>query len=190
MANSSFATSSQRSSKTYRLLISGTLAMILLCIILGVISSSSPTTVWDGAFPAGEFHLKIRNENGDPIPGAALNVLDRSTKNLSFYYPIDNYVSYNSLSSDEQGMITAVHLFDGFEFGGSCWELFWIYPMCSGAPEYDFAISADGYETLWLGTDEFFAPAHNQMEIGTSSVVEHGEVVELPVYELLFVLGQ
>ena len=184
-------TSLKRSDKTGRLLISVLLAIISLFITLGLISSSSITSVWDGLFPAGEYHLKIRNEKGEPIPGAVLDVLDRSTRNLSFYYPIDNYVSVNSLISNEEGTIVALHLFQGFEFGGSCWELFWVYPMCSKAPEYDFAISADEYKTLRFSTDEFFAPAHANMNTGTTSVLlESGEVVELPVYELTIVLEQ
>ena len=157
----------------------------------GVISSRSIISVWDGLFPAGEFHLKVRNENGEPIPDAVLYVLDRRTKDLSFYYPIDNYISVNSLVSNDEGTFIALHFFQGFEFGGSCWELFWVYPMCSKAPKYDFAISADEYKTLRFLTDEFFAPARNDMDVGTASViVEKVEVVDPPVYELLFVLKQ
>jgi hypothetical protein len=187
MANSSGSTPLRRANP------GGLLIFIVLALTLLVVSlaANSPRTIvsyWEGGFPSGVFHLKIRNENDDPISGAALNVFDSEVKSWSFYNPIYNYVSYNSLLGDEEGMIVAWSIQD-IGFGGTCWKQFWIHTVCSEGPKYDIAISAEGYKTLWFSTGELFAPAYNDREIGTAFVTrESGEVVELPVYELLFVL--
>lgn len=187
MANSSGSTPARRT-RLGGLLILLVLALALLVVSFAVTSPRTIVSYWEGNFPSGEFHLKIRNENGDPIPGAALNIWDGKTKNLSFYEPIYNYVSYNSLISDEEGTIVALSLQD-IGFGGTCWKQYWIYTVCSEGPTYDFAISTDGYKTLWFSTEELFAPAYNAMALGTP-LVTTDSVGELPVYELLFVLKQ
>ena len=187
MANSSRNTPLRRVNSGC-LLIPIVLALILLAVSRAMNSPGSPVSYWEGRFPSGEFHLKIRDENGDPIPGAALNVFDHKTQNLSFNDLIYNYGSYNSLISDGEGTIVVWSIHD-IGFGGTCWKRFWIYTVCSEGPQYDFAISAEGYKILWFSTEELFAPAYNDMEIGTAfATTVGGEVVELPVYELLFVL--
>ena len=147
------------------------------------------TGVWDGMFPAGEYHLKVQNENGIPISGAILNAFEDGTENLAFEYPLDNYSTEGDLISDEQGAIVVLHKPRGFEFGGSCWNLFWVYPICSDSPKFDFQISADGYKTIKFTTDELFAPAYDDRSNGKTTVtLENGENLQISVYELTFIL--
>lgn len=159
---------------------------LLICLFL--IMSTTTTGMWDGAFPPGEYHLKIENEQGDPVEGARLSIFDE-TKNFAFEYPIDNYLSDGNLISDKQGIIVALHLPRGFEFGGSCFNILWVIPICSGSPEFDGQISADGYQSIRFSLQELFDLAYDEKSIGTTSVVlEIGETVELPIYEKIFIL--
>lgn len=159
----------------------------LICVFL--VLSTTTTGLWDGAFPPGEYHLKIENELGDPIEGASLSIFDGGTKNFAFEYPIDNFLSAGNLISNEQGIIIALHRPRGFEFGGSCLYILWIIPMCSGSPEFNGQISAEGYRTIKFSLQELFDLAYNESSIGTSFVLlENGEIAEMPIYEKTFTL--
>lgn len=145
--------------------------------------------VWDGMFPAGEYQLRIQDENGTPIKGAILNVFEMGTNNFAFEYPIDNYVSEGDLVSDEQGIIVALHKPRGFEFGGTCWDLYWVFPVCSDGPEFDFQISADGYQSIHFSTNDLFEPAYNDRHVGNTTIeLGSGESLRIPVFELMFTL--
>ena len=167
-------------------------AAVLFVMIMGCVAFASFRTtfgLWDGMFPSGEYHLRIQDESGMPVQGAILQVFEGGTKNAAFEYPIDNYVSVGNLISDEHGVIVALHKPSGFEFGGSCWNVFWIFPICSGGPEYDFQISADGYETIKFSTKDLFEPAYHDRSSGNTTVrLERGENVQIPIYELVFTL--
>ena len=167
-------------------------AAALFVVIMGCVAFASFRTtfgLWDGMFPSGEYRLRIQAENGMPVQGAILQVFEGGTKNAAFEYPIDNYVSVGNLISDEHGVIVALHTPGGFEFGGTCWNAFWIFPVCSGGPEYDFQISADGYETIKFSTTDLFEPAYHDRSSGNTTVtLERGENVQIPIYELVFTL--
>ena len=165
------------------------LLLVSLLACLGLVSFMTSMGIWDGLYPAGEYRLKIQDENGTPINGATLNVLEGRTKNVAFEYPIDNYFSEGDLVSDEQGVIVALHKPRGFEFGGTCWNLFWIFPVCSDGPEFDFQISAAGYKSIKFSTDDLFEPAYNGRSSGNTKVeLANGESLRIPVYELMFTL--
>jgi len=165
------------------------LLTLVLIISLGWISSIQTFLIWDGLFPPGEYHLQVQNEAGDPIEGAALKVFDAITKDLAFGYPIDNYLSNSHLASNEQGVIVVLHKPGGIEFGGTCWNLFWIFPICSSSPEYEGEISADGYQTTRFSLDKLFDLAYRKKAVGSTSVtLEHGKIVEMPIYEIIFTL--
>jgi hypothetical protein len=86
-------------------------------------------------------------------------------------------------------VIVALHKPRGLEFGGGCWNLYWIFPICSGGPEFDFKISADGYKTIKFPTEDLFEPAYNDRSSeNTTVVLESGESLQIPVYELMFIL--
>ena len=145
--------------------------------------------VWDGMFPSGAYQLKIQDENGRPIKGASLNVFETGTNNFAFEYPIDNYLSEGDLISDEQGIIVGLHKPRGFEFGGACWSLFWMFPMCSDGPEFDFQISADSYKSINFSTNDLFEPAYEDRHVGNTTIkLESGESLRIPVFELMFTL--
>src|SRR5687767_6387785 len=78
--------------------------VVILISILACISGATTFGIWDGLFPAGEYHLKVRSENGQPIKGAILNVFNSGTSNFSYKYPVDNYISDHDLISNEQGI--------------------------------------------------------------------------------------
>jgi hypothetical protein len=170
----------------------GLVAAVLFVMIMGCVAFASFRTtfgLWDGMFPSGEYHLKIQDKSGRPINGATLKVFEGGTKNVAFEYPIDNYLSEGGLVSNEQGVIVVLHKPRGFEFGGTCWNLYWVFAMCSDGPEFDFQISADGYETIKFSTTDFFEPAyHNRSSGNTTVTLERGENVQIQIYELVFTL--
>jgi hypothetical protein len=165
------------------------IAFVILLACLGLISSKTTMGLWDGMFPSGEYHLKIQDKNGRPINGATLKIFEGGTKNVAFEYPIDNYLSEGSLVSNEQGVIVVLHKPRGFEFGGTCWSLYWVFPRCSDGPEFDFQISADGYKSINFSTHDLFEPAYNDRQIGYTTIeLESGESLRIPVFELMFTL--
>jgi hypothetical protein len=164
----------------------------ILLITFGCSTHQEPSSFWDGAFPASEFHIRIQSNRSNPIQGAVMSVFASGMTNWAFGYPIDNYLSNRDLISDEQGMIIAIHEPQGIEFGGPCWEYLVFFERCSDDPKYDGQISADGYETLKFSLNELlFKPGTEKLKIGTTSFTfENGEVAEIPIYEITFTLGQ
>jgi hypothetical protein len=78
----------------------------------------------------------------------------------------------------------------GFEFGGTCWDLFRIFPECSGgSPEYEGEISASGYKTFRFSVQQIFDLAHAVNNTGSTSILlGNGEKVGMPIYQMSFVL--
>ena len=141
-------------------------------IVLVVISEETTGVLWDGSFPSGEFHLSIQDEFGHPIEGATLNVFHRGTQNPAFEYPLNNYLLLNSLTSDENGMIIALHKPRGLEFSGYSWRLFWLIPMATGTPDFDFEISAKGYKTFRSSLSTIFEIAYNNYENAPTKTIQ------------------
>ena len=170
----------------------GLVAAVLFVMIMGCVAFASFRTtfgLWDGMFPSGEYHLKIQDKSGRPINGATLKVFEGGTKNVAFEYPIDNYLSEGDLVSNKQGVIVVLHKPQGFEFGGTCWSLYWVFPMCSNGPEFDFQISADGYKSINFSANDLFEPAYNDRNVGYTTIeLESGESLRIPVFELMFTL--
>jgi len=116
-------------------------------------------------------------------------VLEGGTKNPAFEYPIDNHFSEGDLISNEHGVIVALHKPRGFEFGGGVWYLFWVFPIYSDEPEFDFQIAANDYKTINFTTEDLFEPAYNDESSGNTTIMlDNGENVRIPVYELIFTL--
>lgn len=176
--------------------IKGWALVIVLFVILpissGCSSPQNPSSLWDGAFPAGEFHIKIQKHQGDPVQGAVMKVFEGGTKDIALGYPIDNFLSNKDLISNELGVIIALHEPQGIEFGGVCWKYLLFFERCSDAPKYDAQVSADGYKTLDFSINEMlFNSGNEKSKIGTTSFTfESGEVTEIPKYEIVFTLEQ
>ena len=175
-------------SKTKRYLVITILVALVGCAFL---SFSTTFSVWDGLYPSGEYHLKIKNEKGEPVKGALFSVFHGDTKEYAFNYPFDNYLTNQEIVSDDSGVIVILHKPVGFEFGGPCWQLFFLFPICSGGPNYDFQISADGYKTVNFSVQIIFDLAYNTEEKGSASVLlENNEEIELPIYETTITLDK
>jgi hypothetical protein len=164
--------------------------VIAIVLFIGFVSIGTTSGVGEGTLPLGEFHLKIVNENGDPVRGAVLNIFEKRTKEAAFGFPVNNHKSSGDLISNEEGVIIASHIPEGFEFAASCFRLFWVFPMCDGgAPQFDFQISANGYKNLVFSNADLFEPAYNDKSSKNIRVtIETGEKINVPVYELMFTL--
>jgi hypothetical protein len=162
---------------------------ILVCISLACVSFGTTGYIWDGAFPAGEYHLMIGDHQGKPVQGAVLNICRTGSRTPSYGYPFDNYAEGGELVSDQQGQISVYHVSRGFEFGGRSWVLFWLIPMGSDSPQYELEIAADGYTSAKMPADRVFELAYNSSGTEPASTVDiNGEAIELRVFEMPVVL--
>ena len=141
---------------------------------------------WDGAFPSGEYHLRILNQSGEPIDGAILNIYQG--KSQAFEYPFDNYLSENGLVSNEMGEIVITHAPRGLEFGGSGWLLFWVIPINMGSPKFSCEITASGYKPLRFSVRQVFETSYNNSNAPKKTVQINGNEVELRVFEQTVIL--
>jgi hypothetical protein len=181
MDNSSGATSKSPG----RSILFGFVLIIIALALLALLSYKTSFILWDGAYPSGAYRLKIQNTKGEPIRGAVLKVFLGGTQKPALGYPIDNYLTEGSLTSDDQGMIFAFHKAQGIEFGGTCRKLFWVYQTCSEAPTYDFEVSAEGCKTINFSTVQLFGLAQSSAGTDTTEVtLESGGKIQLPVYEM------
>ncbi|MCB9134490.1 MAG: hypothetical protein H6636_03630 [Anaerolineales bacterium] len=164
------------------------LGLILVIVVWGL-RNPTRTGVWDGAFPEGEFHLIIENVEGKPIPGAVLHIFGSGTT-PAYSYPFDNYDSENELVSNEQGIIVALHKYQGMEFGGGCYEYLWFYEKCTGGPEYFGKITADGYQVKDFSINELiFQSAYEEVVARINApALENGGEDQMPMYEIDIVL--
>jgi len=165
----------------------------VLIISLGGVSIQKTKNVKVSFYPLGEFHLEVRNEQGEPVEGAVLNVFEKNTKNLAFNFPIDNYHTENDLISNKQGMIIAVHIPHGLEIGRICHDVFWLYLVCSSyEPNFDFEISASGYQNIKFSTDVMFYNSDyaNQSNGNVTLPLPHfkDKWLEVPIFKQIFIL--
>ena len=108
---------------------------ILLFIVFLLVGCAPHIINWDGAFPSGEYEYTFVDSNGIPIEGVILEVRD-SANNLSFEYPVDEYINEKSIISNINGALEFKHTGQPIEFGGKCNSIGFIeWGECNG-PEY------------------------------------------------------
>lgn len=161
-------------------------AAIVLLLVTAFASYFTTAVFWDGAFPSGEYHLQIVNQSGNPIKGATLNIYQG--KNLAFEYPFDNYLSENSLVSNDKGEIVLTHLPRGLEFGGSGWLLFWVIPINMSSPKFNCEVIATEYKPLRFSANEIFVIAYETNNTQKKTVHINGYEVELEIFEKTIIL--
>lgn len=158
------------------------LMILLFSLLVAAFASYFTTAVsWDGAFPSGEYHLQIVNQSGSPIKGATLNIYQGN--NLAFEYPFDNYLSENSLVSNDKGEIVLTHLPRGLEYGGSDWLLFWVIPINKSSPKFNCEVIASEHEPLKFSANEIFEIAYETNNTQKKTVQINGYEVELRMFE-------
>lgn len=163
--------------------------IVILAGLLALASYFTTGMFWDGGFPQGEFRVDLKDADGKPVQGAILRVYHGGTRTLAFQYPLDNHVAGKDLASDEQGRITAVREQGGLQFGGFAWLLFWVIPMGAKAPQYDCAITADGFKPLSFQIDRLFEmPYQSYEDFPKSKQTVDGKEIELPIYQHTFTL--
>ncbi|HEX3315626.1 MAG TPA: hypothetical protein VHR72_12075 [Gemmataceae bacterium] len=147
-------------------------AGIWITAITGVLAffahqSYSDTVVqWDGGFPAGEFHLSLRDGAGKPVEGASFRVYEGGSRNLAFEYPIENHLAGKTLESDSKGEIVLLRTNGDCQFGGRSWRLFWVIPMGASAPKYDCEVTADRLKSLRFSIwDLFESPESGELKM-------------------------
>lgn len=163
-------------------------ACVAAFAVIGLIAFASYLTrgeVWDGGFPACEFRINVRDTEDNPIRGAILRVYRGSTRDLASGYPLDNHKTGQELVSDANGRITAVRAWDGTQFGGTMWRLFWCIPMGERAPKYDCEITAENFRPAKFSLQHVFDSPSGQR----TKIRDHdGNQVEVQIFEQAFTL--
>lgn len=137
------------------------IALVFLCC-LGLVSILKTMGIAEGAFPSGEFELKIHDESGGLIEGAVLNIYEGGTRSPAFGYPIDNYSAQSKPTTNDLGLLKAIHKDRGFEYGGPSFGLYWLIPIDSPVPQFDCEITAEGYKPTVFPIDQLFKE-HSQV---------------------------
>jgi hypothetical protein len=158
--------------------------IIIFLMILAIVSYDRTGVIWNGSYPPAEFNLTIQNISGQPIEGATINIFRRGTRTPTFEYPIDNYLEMNSLVSDNQGLILIIHKPRGVEFGGFDWKLFWMIPISSGTPDFDYEISAIGYKPIRSSITQIFRVTYSYDGNATNKTIQvYGREIEIRIFE-------
>jgi len=88
-------------------------------LFLFLIISFTSCSVWDGGYRQSRIDLNFVNENNEPLQNVELKVFRSRHGKESYYWPISNYDSTNSVLSDSSGLISLYHKrYGGFELGG------------------------------------------------------------------------
>lgn len=105
-------------------------------ILLGLASRLSAIQ-WDGSFRHAEYQFAFKDKAGKPLSGVCLRVEDKAGR-VSYDYPVTDFRADDDLQSDINGVLAFHHVGGGLEFGGQCWELFFLIPLgkCSGPVYY------------------------------------------------------
>ena len=160
-----------------------------LILFLGFLSYVTTSVLWDGGFPSGEFRLDVVDSSGQPVEGAVLNVYRGGTSELAEEYPLDNHITGLELVSNERGRIVVLRRYDGTQFGGQAWDLFWLIRMGVQAPKFDCKITAEGFKSLSFPVNRMFDSPHEYYKnFPKTTIQEDGESIELPIYEHTFTL--
>lgn len=120
--------------------------LVLSVALFAFISHEMTAIMWDGGYPPALFKVKLTDEQGKPVQNAQVHVINLDGESR-YRYPVTNYLKNNILETDKQGEVTLNHFSHGLEFGGKCWDLFFIVPMgdCD-APDFFIVFSKDGFE--------------------------------------------
>lgn len=130
-----------------------TLKAIGAIALIGVVVSSQITTVWDGGFRRAEYRLRLLNQDGIPLDGLQMDVLNGVGKPAE-HYPVAEYFSAKPVLQNSEGEFVFHQTRDGIQFGGSYWKLFGLVTIGNRkAPSYVLRFSKDGrdYEELPFG---------------------------------------
>ena len=113
-----------------------TVLIIALAIAGLALASLARKEVWDGGFQQVEYRVTFLDKDSRPLKGVQLRVFDSQGK-TTFGYPITDFTDESPPSSDENGMMIFHHVGLSPEFGGSCQQLFFVFPVgkCD-APKY------------------------------------------------------
>jgi hypothetical protein len=156
------------------IIIATIIALISVCLgLLAFLSYQTTQYYWDGGYPLSEVQITVLDENNVPIPGAQVTIYDSVSGESTYDYPFIEYTSSSIPTTDNIGTLKLHQELMGIQFGGSGWDLFWIFPMGSqDAPMYTIEVSADGYQTLYLGIWDL---------LGTSS--DNVETIQYKIYD-------
>lgn len=146
-----------------RILIAAT-ALLVLMGAAGVLSYVTTYIIGDGTLlPSGEWVVRVQNEQGTPLPAAAVDFLNPQTgrpvrPGEAYSWLFDNYTGPGSVVTDRSGVarLRNTHILPtGFAY----WKLFWIWPI-GHPPEGDpgaspfLRISASGYKPATVSLND------------------------------------
>jgi len=135
------------------------LFVIIPIFVIGIIIfyfSSCKNVMWDGGFPTAEFILRFENDEGRQIKGLSLQILDNKG-NLSYQYPIREFVATAPLNSDYQGIFTLHQAHSGIQFGGTYDDYFGFFKIGNWkAPQYEIKVFKDGVNLHTLSFNDLY----------------------------------
>ena len=121
--------------------------------LLGVVSCLN-CYVWDGSFGQAEFQLVFQDQDGNPIQGVELCVVDRKGQNY-FHFPVDDYVPGKIPTSDRDGLMLFHHVSRGIEFSGRTYYVLFAIPITEPSlPTYDCRFLYKGQEVYRIAFGE------------------------------------
>jgi hypothetical protein len=108
---------------------------VILCLLppcalllIGFVSLTVTSVIWDGGFSEAEYRITFVDDNGQPIEGIKLKVQDK-LGTVYYYYPVSDFSPSRTPTSDQSGVLVFHHVDTGVEFGGRCAQLFWFFPI-------------------------------------------------------------
>lgn len=132
--------------------LTGKVAIVVAAVtLLGAVSLLLSIYHWDGAFPEIEYVFVFRDVNGNPVQGVELRVLNESDE-ITYDYPVDDFHSDGIPRSNSGGELVFHHIYQGLEYGGSAWNLFFLFPIdiYGGTPAFYCHFFYEGKEVYAL----------------------------------------
>jgi hypothetical protein len=103
--------------------------IIVLIAVSLLIALSCRAMIWEGCFETAEFQITFVNEDGEPLKGVSLRVLDE-TRHESFHFPVTDFSPQKEPCSDNAGVVTFHHITTrATEFSGRCRYCLFVIPI-------------------------------------------------------------
>ncbi len=111
--------------------------VIIVVMLLLVLAGCG---VGDGSFSQAEYQIEFLSQDGKPIEGVKLEVQDEQG-NIRYGYPVTDYYTGSTPTSDENGVIIFHHVRYFAEWGGG---FFFGLSCGSSMPEFDCIFTRNG----------------------------------------------
>lgn len=162
------------------------LVILLIAILAGISFMQTRRTEYK-SYPEGKYLLYFRNEDGKPVSDVTMTVSERRSI-FSISPPYQTMlVNAGSLEHGNGTIVLQFHYgyYLNANYLTTCGDLFGVIPVCVGRSRYDVEFTASEYKTLRMPLERIMFLARAGGDHGpTTILIEIGEPVEVPLYEL------